>query len=118
VGDVALDQAQLAEQWKHLVVEAACVGVRGRVIAALADLARPDVGCVAEPGLGPQDLRALAALGPQLVLECEAAVFDLPASWMCLVTPSNPRTRYPATQWVPDSVDHVRRWLLLGRLQP
>jgi hypothetical protein len=70
VGDVALSQPQLAELGEHLVAQAAGVGVHGRVGAPLTDFAHPDVGRLAEPRVGLEDLRALlsGALA-QLVLE-------------------------------------------------
>jgi hypothetical protein len=46
-----------------------CVEVECRVRAALPDLGQPDVGRVAEPGVRPEGLDALAVPVPQLVLE-------------------------------------------------
>jgi hypothetical protein len=61
VGDVALDQPQLAELGEYPVAEAARVGVRGRVGSALADLAHSHVGRLTEPRARLEDLRALLA---------------------------------------------------------
>ncbi len=64
VRDIALVEAQRAELGKHLVPEEVPVRVGRRVGSSLTDLGHPDVGRVAEPGLGPQHLRALTALPP------------------------------------------------------
>src|SRR4051794_35285764 len=57
VGDVALDQAQLAELGEHLVAQAAGVRVCSRVGSTFTDLAHPDLGRLAEPRVGLQHLR-------------------------------------------------------------
>ncbi|WP_298798513.1 hypothetical protein [Pseudonocardia sp. 73-21] len=68
---VALAQAQLAELGEDELLEPVRVDVGGRVLAPRGDLAQVDRHRVTEPGLGPEDLGAFAALGAELVLEGE-----------------------------------------------
>jgi hypothetical protein len=63
LGHVALVQAELTELGEDLLAQAVAVGAGRRVRPAGADLAHPDVGSLAEAGLGPQHLGTLAPLG-------------------------------------------------------